>query len=115
MPNFAEGLRAANKDSFKVGLERIRAHLGDRLTVWPFSFKAGSIDEVLSYVGARNPDSRYLIMGGTKHRGINHSVCALGDRIEWDPSPSAEKGNTIVSGMWPDRTAYAVIVVGLRL
>ena len=115
VPNFAEGLRAANEDSFRVALERMRAYLGDGVTVWPFGFKADSIEEVLSYVGARNPDSRYIVMGGTRHRGINHSACALGDRIEWDPSPSAEAENTIVSGMWPDRTAYAVIVIGLRL
>ena len=115
VPNFSEGLRAANRDSFRVGLERIRNYLGEGLTVWPFSFKADSMEAVLQYAGARNPDSRYLVMGGTKHRGINHAVCCRGAEIEWDPSPSSEKGNTIVSGMWPDRTAYGIIVVGLKL
>ena len=115
VPNFAEGLRAANEDSFRVALERMRAYLGDGVTVWPFSFKVETLEEAMSYVGARNPDSRYIAMGGTKHRGINHAVCCRGAEVEWDPSPSADKGNTIVSGMWPDRTAFAIIVVGVKL
>ena len=115
VPNFAEGLRAANADSFKTALERMRAYLGSGYTVWPFAFRASSLDAVLGHIGAMNPDDRYIVMGGTKHRGINHAICARGYHVEHDPSPSAEKGNTIVSGMWPERTAYAIIVVGVRL
>ena len=115
VPNFARGLRAAHGESDRIGLERVRAYLGKDYTVWPFAFRASSLDEALDYVGALNPDSRYIVMGGTKHRNINHAVCALGNQIEWDPSPSAAKGDTIVSGMWPERTAYAIIVVGVRL
>ena len=115
VPNFAQGLRAANGDSFKIALERVRAYLGTQHTVWPFSFRASDLDAVLGHVGTLNPEDRYIVMGGTKHRGINHAVCALGTQIEWDPSPSAEKTNTIVSGMWPERTAYGILVVGVRL
>ena len=115
VPNFAQGLRAANLDSFRIALERVRDWLGEHHTVWPFAFRADSLEEVLALVGALNPDTRYIAMGGTEHRGINHAVCALGNQVEWDPSPSADKGNTIVSGMWPDRTAFAIIVVGVKL
>jgi hypothetical protein len=43
------------------------------------------LDDVLSWVGANNPNA-YWLLGGFSKTGVNHTVIARGNRITWDPS-----------------------------
>jgi hypothetical protein len=45
-----------------------------------------TLEELLRYQGATNPDAYYL-MGGCSPRGTNHTVICLGGGLEWDPHP----------------------------
>lgn len=46
----------------------------------------GTLDQVLTTMGAVNPGA-YYILGGTSKSGFGHSVIGRGGKIVWDPHP----------------------------
>ncbi|MBV7482503.1 hypothetical protein [Bordetella sp. BOR01] len=80
VPNFGE--HYGNPEAFRAAERHFLASRG--LATVNVVFMR-SLEQVLTTMGATNPDAYYLL-AGTSRSGCGHSVVGLGDQIVWDPS-----------------------------
>ena len=53
--------------------------------------------EALRRFGSLNKGQRYGLYGGTAWKGLNHTVCCLGEAVEFSPGVGVD----IVGPAWP--------------
>ena len=80
-------------------------------TVWWFPIRAATLAEALQKIGSFNPDMRYFIYGATAWKGLNHTVCCLGNAVEFSPGIGVD----ILGPAWPECTHYHVWIIAEKL
>lgn len=70
-----------------AGLKRMREWLSERDRALFIAAYAGqyTLYDVLTTIGAQNPDATYMLFGATAS-GENHCVVCQGDKVVWNPS-----------------------------
>ena len=112
IPNFMEGIKRGGLNSTMQVLDKNREWLSkENKTLFFFIIPVQTQDAALSYIGHFNSTNRWILNGGTKDKGINHSVCCYGNKIEHDPAPSPVGG--INGPLWPDRKVFSAAIIGV--
>ena len=115
VPRFSEGLERYTEGDMGANIEqwlkRAREWLAPMgLSLWVQWERADTVEGVLKLMGRANPDIRYILGGGSKTMGVNHTVCCKGGEIEHDPNPRAPA--TGLSGpLWPHRKVFGILVL----
>ena len=107
VPHFAQGMTGCGAGRAEEMLARVREWLGPAQPFWFFTLAAETPEKARRVFSRFNPGYRYILIGGTRFKGVNHAVCCLGDSEEWNPSKTAQ----LVHPMWPDRRAFAAGVL----
>lgn len=113
VPEFSMGLSIPDRNKRRrEQVREAREWLAARgKTVWWFPLRARTVAEALRVVNRTNPGLRWMLHGATAWKGLNHTVCCLGDAVEFSPGVDVD----IIGPSWPDRTHFGVFVLGDRL
>ena len=113
VPDFSQGLAIPDRTARRhEQMREVREWLEgmDKTILW-FPLDVRTVAEALQLFGSHNRGQRYGLYGGTAWKGLNHTVCCLGEAVEFSPGVGVD----IVCPAWPERKQFHVWVIGVKL